>query len=221
MGKRFKPETVILGLSATLMAGGFLGMLPFATAQAQDPDPASEMPATAAPTVPEATEAAPADETAPAEETTPAEETNAAPLDGFDSYTYEDLFSIAVPTGWQATEQATSPQVILSDGEGSQDPSVRTEITWYNEPPDVVVAQQINTLRENGYQVTRYEPENINGTTALNIWLTELPDGPPNAFMTYIGYAESTAAVVSYYTGPNASLEETLNSIHDSFQRLE
>jgi hypothetical protein len=139
-----------------------------------------------------------------------------------DSYTYADLFAIGLPSGWQATEQANAPQVILThSGDGiPQADNARTEITWHEQPPEVVVAQLLNDLKEQGYRVSRYEPEGIDGTTALNIWLTDLPDDLPNAFMSYIGYTDTTAAVVSYYTAPNSSIESLLVEIHESFERL-
>ena len=58
------------------------------------------------------------------------------------------------------------------------------------------------TLKKTATGSSRYEPEGIDNTTALNIWLSDLPDDLPNAFMSYIGYADTTAAVVSYYTAP-------------------
>lgn len=211
MQKWLRAEAIGSGLATALFSGSLLGIMPLPATYAQDA--VSENGATTSETTPPPV----------APDTEPASGGTAPSLDDFDSYTYADLFSIAVPAGWEAMEQDSSPQVILTseDPENPEHEAVRTEITWFNEPPDLVVAQQINDLKANGYLVSRYEPESINGTTALNIWVTELPDGLPNAFMTYIGYAESTAAVVSYYTGPNPSLETVLNSVHDSFRRLE
>ena len=139
------------------------------------------------------------------------------------SYTYQDIFAIGLPAGWQATEQIDSPQLILTNG-GAETPDAETariEITWHEQPPEVVVAQLLNDLKANGYRVSRYEPEGIDNTTALNLWLTDLPKDLPNAFMSYIGYADTTAAVISYYTAPNPPLESLLVDIHESFERLD
>ena len=135
----------------------------------------------------------------------PTPEASTPPTVDLTSYTYGDVFAVGLPSGWQATEQADSPQLILTNGGGDTPAAdtARIEITWHEQPPEVVVAQLLNDLKTNGYRVSRYEPEGIDNTTALNVWLTDLPNDLPNAFMSYIGYADTTAAVVSYYTAPN------------------
>jgi len=140
-----------------------------------------------------------------------------------DRFTYANLFAIGVPVGWQATEQANAPQVVLTNrnADNLQGEPVRIEITWHEQPPEVVVAQLLNDLKSNDYRVSRYETQGIDNTTALNIWLSNLPDDFPNAYMSYIGYTDTTAAVVSYYTNPNTPLAAQLVEIHESFERLD
>jgi len=204
MGKRFNCAVVLPGLATTVVAGSLLMPGLGCAAQAQTATP--EEPSPAAETI--------ENEPSSVEDAT---DTSLAP------YTYADLFTIGLPTGWQATEQADSPQVVLTNDGGAVPPAetARIEITWYDQPPEVVVAWLLNDLKENGYRVSRYEPEGIDNTTALNIWLSDLPDDLPNAFMSYIGYADTTAAVVSYYTAPSSTLEPLLVQIHESFQRLD
>jgi hypothetical protein len=205
MEKPFNRAAVLQGLATAMVSGSLL--VPGLSFAAQAQTSATE------------------DASSPAEttESAPATEPDAAAKTGLDSYTYADLFTIGLPAGWQATEQADSPQVVLTNDGGAVPPAetARIEITWYDQPPEVVVARLLNDLRENGYRVSRYEPEGIDNTTALNIWLSDLPDDLPNAFMSYIGYADTTAAVVSYYTAPSPTLEPLLVQIHESFQRLD
>lgn len=199
------------GLAVTCLSAALAGIGITSAAQAQTVHAESESPPSAT-TTPEAD----ADSAVPIEAET-------ATSMGLAPYTYADLFSIGLPEGWQATEQTDAPQVILTNS-GDNIPEAETariEITWHNQPPQVVVAQLLNDLKAGGYQVSRYESEDIDNTTALNIWLSELPDDFPNAFMSYIGYAETTAAVVSYYTASNSDLASLLVEVHQSFERLE
>jgi hypothetical protein len=142
------------------------------------------------------------------------------------SYTYSNLFSVGLPAGWQITEQEASPQVLATNvGNDSATASatptaIRTEITWFNEPPDTVVPEALQAIEANGYTVDRYDASQIDGTTALQIWLVDLPQGLPNAYITYIGYDETTAAIVSYYNESLPAVDELVGAIHESFQRL-
>jgi hypothetical protein len=226
MEKLFNRATVLTGLATAMVSGSLLVPGLSFSAQAQTSTAEETSPPT------ETTESAPGsesqtstEETSPPAETTesaPATEADAAAT-GLDAYTYADLFTIGLPAGWQATEQADSPQVVLTNDGDAVPPAetARIEITWYDQPPEVVVARLLNDLKENGYRVSRYEPEGIDNTTALNIWISDLPNDLPNAFMSYIGYADTTAAVVSYYTAPNPSLESLLVEVHESFERMD
>ncbi|MGF1570082.1 MAG: hypothetical protein ACFCVD_18760 [Nodosilinea sp.] len=150
-------------------------------------------------------------------ETDPAPPAPAAPAAELDSYDYDTLFSIGFPAGWQVAEQGTAPQVTATSPTAPA--PLRTEVTWFEAPPREVVPQAIEDIQTNGYAVTRYDAVNIDGTTALRLWVTDLPDALPNAFMTYIGYENATAAVVTYYGENIPDVDNLLNSIHQSFQR--
>jgi hypothetical protein len=210
MQTRIKPSTLSVALATLSAIGMTLGLSHALTAHAQTPD--SE--AVSEP----ATSDTPA---APTSEPTTSEPPGLP--DNFASYTYEDLFSVGFPNGWQATEHSASPQVILSNAgqAAGQANGVRTEVTWFDQPPGVVVPQALQEIQTNGYRVIRYEPQTINGTSALSIWLTDLPEELSNAYLTYIGYENTTAAVISYYAESNQEVETLVGNIHRSFQRLE
>lgn len=216
---RLKQNPGVLGLTALTLAGAIL-----ASAQ---PNPVYAQPAAQVESSRPAAEPMPPEpvETEAIPEVSPEASIEGTPTaaDTFDSYTYADIFAIGVPPGWQTTEQPSSPQVVLSLSGEDVPPAelVRTEVTWFEQPPEVVVAQVLRDLQASGYTVSRYETQGIDGTTALNIWVSNLPEDLPNAFMTYIGYADSTAGVVSYYNATDRTVESLLGDIHASFQRLE
>lgn len=151
-----------------------------------------------------AAESAPAAETAPVLETT----------------TYADLFSIAFPAGWQVSEQADAPQLV-ADSAGASDrwPAIRTEVTWQEMPPQAVVGESLESLRANGYTVTRYDAATIDGVTAVRLWISGIPEELPNAFITYVGYPTATATITSYYGDTTDNIDPVLMAIHQSFAR--
>jgi hypothetical protein len=130
------------------------------------------------------------------------------------------LFSIAFPVGWQVNAQTDAPQVV-ADSAGPTDslPAIRTEITWQEAPPQVVVGESLNDIRAKGYTVSRYDAVTIDGVTAVRLWLSDIPDGLPNAFVTYVGYPTATATITSYYGDPTTNLDPVLMAIHQSFAR--
>lgn len=133
---------------------------------------------------------------------------------------YEDLFSIAFPAGWQVNAQTDAPQVV-ADSAGATDslPAMRTEITWQEAPPQTVVGESLNVIQAQGYTVTRYDAVTIDGVTAVRLWLSEIPEELPNAFITYVGYPNATATITSYYGDTATNLEPVLMAIHQSFAR--
>jgi hypothetical protein len=168
----------------------------------------------------------PANPTDPAAPLPPEDAT--APL-ALERYVYADLFSIGFPEGWQVTEQESSPQLTAlafsSPETGPEtDPEsalLRTEITWHTAPPQEIVPQALQTIQTNGYTVARYDAIKVDGTTALRLWLTDLPEeGKSQAFMSYVGYPNATAVIVSYYRDRTPDLDNLLSGIHQSFQRV-
>jgi hypothetical protein len=83
-----------------------------------------------------------------------------------------------------------------------------------------VVPPALQAIEANGYNVASYDAVSIDNTTALRIWLTNLPEDLPNALMSYIGYPSHTAVIVTYYNGQSTDVDNLISSIHQSFQRL-
>jgi hypothetical protein len=135
-------------------------------------------------------------------------------------YTYADLFSIAFPEGWQVNEQTEAPQVVaFSGGASGSLPAMRTEVVWQEAPPRQVVGTSLQEIQTLGYTVTRYDAANIDGVTAVRLWMSDIPDELPNAFVTYVGYPEATATITTYYGATDANLDPVLDVIHRSFVR--
>lgn len=133
---------------------------------------------------------------------------------------YENVFSIAFPVGWQVNAQAAAPQVVAdSAGATGSLPAIHTEITWQEVPPQAVVGEALNAIRAEGYTVSRYDAAIIDGVTAVRLWLSDIPDGLPNAFVTYVGYSTATATITSYYGDTTAAIDPVLMAIHQSFAR--
>lgn len=152
------------------------------------------------------------DPAAPEEETRPA-----VPLT---RYEYSQLFSIGLPDGWQVTEQTMAPQaVILGPSEASPASPIRTEITWYDIPPNQIVSEGIQTLAAEGFQVADYQMVTIDNYTGIQILLRDLPDDLPNGLLTYIGYDDATAKIISYYGDADRSAKSLLEAVHESFHR--
>ncbi|MEB3313073.1 MAG: hypothetical protein VKL98_02895 [Cyanobacteriota bacterium] len=129
---------------------------------------------------------------------------------------YNNLFTIDFPTDWQVSQQTQAPQVTALAPSGG----VRTEITWHDRPPAEVVPAALQAIETKGYNVAGYDAINIDNTTALRVWLTNLPEDLPNALMSYIGYPSHTAVIVTYYNGQSTDVDNLISSIHQSFQRL-
>ncbi|MBD2233065.1 PsbP-related protein [Phormidium tenue] len=164
----------------------------------------------ASPALAQGPEAVVAAESAPAAEAAPVLETT----------TYADLFSIAFPAGWQVSEQTEAPQLVAdSAGASGSLPAMRTEVTWQEAPPREVVGESLESLRANGYTVTRYDAVTIDGVTAVRLWISGIPEDLPNAFITYVGYPTATAIITSYYGDTTDDIDPVLNAIHRSFAR--
>jgi hypothetical protein len=143
-----------------------------------------------------------------------------APVLETTSYTYENLFSIAFPSGWQVSEQADAPQLTAASGGADGDlPAMRTEITWHDAPPREVVGASLQEIQTKGYTVIRYDAAAIDGVTAVRLWMSEIPGELPNAFVTYVGYPEATATITTYYGDTDANVDPVLDGIHQSFAR--
>lgn len=194
-----------LGLLCLILGGAVLPTL------AQEPSSSAEVPAaetvgTSAPVTSEATEPT---------------------LPVVTTYTYPGLFSIQVPEGWQVAALDDAPQVVITNfaeataSRPSQAEDVSTEVTWIERPPSEVVPQALQEIEAQGYALVDYGALTIDGATALQLWLANLPEAPNNAVMTYIGYETVTAVIVSRFGTPTPETRMILETLHSSFARLQ
>lgn len=145
---------------------------------------------------------------------------------------YGDLFSIGFPADWDVTIQDGEPQIVATamdatsmDATTIDAPStgvpILTEVTWIAAPPQQVVPQALQEIQTKGHSVLRYDAISMDGTSAIRLWLTDLPDEEaPHAFVSYVGYASGTARIVTYYRDRSPDLDNLLSTVHQSFQRL-
>lgn len=127
-------------------------------------------------------------------------------------------FTVGFPQSWAITHAETDPYLTATAPAG--EPAMTTEVSWYAEAPGQVVPTLLADIREKGYTMTRYDAVMVDGTTALRLWLTDLPEpGLPYSFITVVGYSDATAILVSYYDTRSTDLDNLLSQIHQSFQR--
>lgn len=156
--------------------------------------------------------------TSPLPATTPASE--------METYTYGDLFSIQFPQEWQVSQASESLPVVITNfspetiERPSQPEDIRTEVTWVDKPPAEVVSQALQEIKSKGYTVADYGTVTIDETTALQLWLKDLPEQSSNAVTTYIGYDTGTAIVSSRYGAVTPEVQQLLMTLHQSFTRL-
>ncbi len=141
-------------------------------------------------------------------------------LSPLQAHTFENIFAIGLPPGWQINHQTTAPQFIATMPATPTTPAIRTEVTWHNQPPRLVVAEDLQRIKTKGYTVARYDVVSIDKTSAVRVWLTDLPDGLPHALIAYVGYDNATAVIVSYYGAQSPAVDTLINGIHQSFHRL-
>jgi hypothetical protein len=136
-------------------------------------------------------------------------------------YTYNDTFSVGLPIDWQVTEQENLPQVVATNiGANATPTAIRTEISWFDEPPETIVPAALQAIQSNGYTVSRYDSGMVDGTSTVRVWLIDLPDTLPNAYISYIGYDETTVTITSYYQEPLPAVDALLDQVHGSFQQI-
>lgn len=131
-----------------------------------------------------------------------------------------DQFRVGFPPTWVVTHADTDPLLTATAPTG--EPAITTEVSWYAEAPGQIVPLLLADIREKNHTVARYDAVSVDGTTALRLWLTDLPDSePPYAFITVVGYSDATAILVSRYATRSDDLDNLLNQIHQSFRRGE
>lgn len=149
-----------------------------------------------------------------------------APTTAFEAYTHADLFSIQLPAGWVVSQPSETLPLIITNfplatpDRPVQPEDIRTEITWIEKPPSEVVPPVLQEIQAKGYSLADYGALTIDNTTALQLWLVELPEMPSKALMTYIGYENGTAVIVSRFDAATPAMEQQLMTVHGSFTRL-
>jgi hypothetical protein len=127
-------------------------------------------------------------------------------------------FTVGFPQGWTITHAETSP---LLKAQSPTEPAITTEISWYAEAPGQVFAALMADIQAEGHTVARYDAITMDGTTAIRLWLTDLPESEPaHAFLSVVGYGNTTALLVSRYDAPSHDLDNLLSQIHQSFRRM-
>ncbi|MBD0267330.1 MAG: hypothetical protein ICV77_03455 [Cyanobacteria bacterium Co-bin8] len=155
---------------------------------------------------------------------TPNIETPAPDLE-LETYTDSDRFSIQLPPGWQVSSAEAGPLVITNFPQteterAAQAEDLRTEVTLIEQPPGEVVPPALQEIQSQGYSLADYGAITIDGATALQLWLIDLPEAPESALMTYIGYDTATAIIVSRFDTLTPEIERLLTTLHSSFTRL-
>lgn len=129
-------------------------------------------------------------------------------------------FAVGFPQGWLVSHGETQPHLTGQSPAGEA--AITTEVSWYAEAPGQIVPTLLADIQEKGHTVARYDAVAVDGTTALRLWLTDLPaPDRPYAFITVVGYSDATAILVSHYETSSHDLDNLLNQIHQSFQRGE
>lgn len=129
-----------------------------------------------------------------------------------------DHFGMGFPQGWVVSHGQTDPYLTAQTPVG--EPVVTTEVSWQAEAPNQVVPALLNDIREKGYTVVRYDAITMDGTTALRLWLADLPESDrPFAFISVVGYSDATAILTSRYGTRTSDLDTLLSQIHQSFRR--
>lgn len=129
-----------------------------------------------------------------------------------------DQFTVGFPQNWTVTHAGSDPY--LTATAPAEEPAITTEVSWYAEAPGQVVPTLLADIREKGHTVSRYDTVVVDNTTALRLWLTDLPaPSLPHAFITVVGYSDATAVLVSHYETRSTDIDNLLSQVHQSFQR--
>lgn len=132
--------------------------------------------------------------------------------------THGSQFAIGFPETWVITHGETNPHLTATDPAGEL--AITTEVSWYAQAPGTMVPTLLADIQAKGYTVTLYDAIALDDTTALRLWLADLPDSESSyAFMTVIGYSDATAVLISRYETRTNEVDNLLNQIHESFRR--
>ena len=132
---------------------------------------------------------------------------------------YSDaVMSVDYPVTWQVS--VIDNGVLISSVPETAADLVATEIVRIAAPPGPVVNANIDSFIEEGAAVSRYRTVEIDGQSALVMWLAERPEALSQAIATFIGYEDETVLLFSRYAPTNPAAEADILRLHTSFTKL-
>lgn len=157
------------------------------------------------------------------EPTVPTAETT---VENFQTHTLVDTFSIRIPQNWIFADDYSDRSATITnynlDRLASSAPhpnDVKTEVTWITEFPDTFVERELEALIAQNYPIRRYTTVEVDGQTALRLWVSDLPTGYSEQLITFIGYEDvGTAKIVTSHNAYSLERDVLIEQIHDSFE---
>ncbi len=142
-----------------------------------------------------------------------------APDDTVETVQYSDqAMSVDYPASWQV--EVIDNGIMISSVPETDADLVATQIVRIAAPPGPVVDANIDSFIGEGTAVSRYRTVDIDGQSALVMWLAERPGDLSRAIATFIGYGDETVLLFSRYAPENPMAEADILRLHSSFTKL-
>lgn len=142
-----------------------------------------------------------------------------APDDTAETAQYSDqAMSVDYPVDWQV--EVIDNGITISSVPETDADLVATQIVRIAAPPGPVVNANIDSFIEEGAAVSRYRTVEIDGQSALVMWLSDRPEDLSRAIATFIGYGDETVLLFSRYAPTNPMAEADILRLHTSFTKL-
>ena len=130
----------------------------------------------------------------------------------------DETMSVDYPTTWQVS--VIENGVTLANVPETADGLIASQIVRIAAPPGPVVNANIDSFIEEGAAVSRYRTVEIDGRSALVMWLAQRPEPLSQAIATFIGYGDETVLLFSRYAPTNLAAEADILRLHGSFTHL-
>ena len=141
------------------------------------------------------------------------------PDDTVETAQYSDeVMSVDYPLTWRVS--VIDNGVTLANVPETADGLIASQIVRIAAPPGPVVNANIDSFIEEGAAVSRYRTVEIDGQSALVMWLAQRPEPLSQAIATFIGYGGETVLLFSRYAPTNLAAEADILRLHSSFTRL-
>lgn len=141
------------------------------------------------------------------------------PDDTAETAQYSDqAMSVDYPVDWQV--EVIDNGIMISSVPETDADRVATQIVRIAAPPGPVVNANIDSFIEEGSAVGRYRTVEIDGQSALVMWLSDRPEDLSRAIATFIGYGNETVLLFSRYGSDNLMAEAEILRLHSSFANL-